>query len=309
MGPAVRCAGWSAPVGAAILVWGLAACGERHHPVVPQPASPPLSLAAAPADGWDHYVADVETSVRGGPASVSGNVGARGSFAHQVERTRDENGAWSMRITLTKVPELRSEGGERAGRSPVGMRLEIDEEANELRVFDAEGNRMHGDIPPDVASAIGIDRAGRAAEKHAGRRFPERGARPAARSTPAAHRDAWLDNIVITAASRARLTQHRAQVLGPPVEQLRGLDRYVVQKPGELREMLVDPALGAVVEENIVADGKLARRTAHSYEPREGGTFVKSKTQIEQLAAPEDVDPLVITQTFRNVRLERKRGN
>ncbi|MBA3889532.1 MAG: hypothetical protein H0X64_03280 [Gemmatimonadaceae bacterium] len=309
MGPAVRCAGWRAPVGAAVLVGALAACGEQQHPVVPRSTSPSPSLGAAPADGWDHYVADVETSVRGGPASGADKVGARGTFAYQVERTRGKEGAWSTRITLTKVPELRSVGGERAGHSPVGMRLEIDEEAGELRVFDAKGNRVQGDIPPEAASAIGIERARTAAEKRAGRQFPQRGARPAARSTPAAHRDAWLDNIVITGAARARLAQHRQQVLGRPVERIRGLDRYVVQKPNELREVLVDPALGAVVEENVVAGGKLVRRMAHSYEKREGGMFVKSKTQIEQLVAPDDVEPIVITQTFRNVRLERKGGN
>lgn len=118
--------------------------------------------------------------------------------------------------------------------------------------------------------------------------------------------NAWLDEIVLTPARRAKRLEKLERRLGAPEGTERGLRRHVKRDRGMVREVLVDTAVGAVLELNVVRDGKLLHRTLYGYSALGQGTLVRTRTRIERPQPGRPDQPLVIEHVLSNVRVERR---
>jgi hypothetical protein len=122
---------------------------------------------------------------------------------------------------------------------------------------------------------------------------------------PARDSHSWLDNIVVGPEARARWAKRLEQHFGSPVGSVSGRDQYVLRVGNRLTEVLVDPAIGAPVEENLVVDGQLRLHKTHEFEQLRAGVFVKTITRAE-LAIGQSNSHVVFVSRLANVVLEHR---
>ena len=96
---------------------------------------------------------------------------------------------------------------------------------------------------------------------------------------------------------RAELERH----FGPPVERVRGLDRYVTNRGGDVDEVLLDPTTALPYELNTVRGGVLVSRVLMSYEAR-GSAFIRRSLRSERALA-DTARRVVTTIDVTNVQL------
>ena len=86
------------------------------------------------------------------------------------------------------------------------------------------------------------------------------------------------------------------------------MDRYA-RKRGELvMEVLIDPVLGTVAEENVTFRGRRLAQTKHSFVMVQPGVFVRSLTRTEVSPGPYATRSVIIEARTSNVRIEERSG-
>ena len=325
--------------GAAALAGGLASCRDALERAV-APQKPDLavvvSTAIEPDSGWDTYSADVVVTTYG-PDSLLLLEGEATDMKYHVDRTLDANQVWTTTSTFTAPDRFMAD----APLSTLGRAVLVEDGVTAPRIYDAAGRLLtaedlpagtlvtRGDLTdeqvppgaedpiPQIAAPTSGASSGPAARTRRG--TPQASGTSAAGGVTASAvagserepRDprAWLDDIVITPAARSRVLARLEKYHGKSVGKLGNLDRYVTRSAdGRLLELLVDPAIGAVVEENYAERGRLESHTTHRFTPMSNGGYVRTVTRVEAVA-PSRPGVTTVTETeLRNISVRRSAG-
>lgn len=330
-----------AMIGGPVLASG---CGETE-PAIPRPrpavAAPgPAYMIVVTDSTANYYSADVNTSVTGSRSGWNRADAYRQSVTHVV-RTRNADGiTWASTIGIDSIERMPVEQTGGTYHTDLGSTASAGTGSDPV-VRDRAGNNFN----PSLASASGVDLApgvnaadvtpagspsanpwpapsmgtvGSVSFSRASlgalplgavARPPRVGAlRDAVSLSPAirAQGQGWLDNVVVGPEARARWARRFAARFGAAKATVGGRDQYVLQRPNGFTELLVDPTIGAVVEENLVVDGQLRAHTTYTFDQVRSGVFVKHITRTE--LAPASGGPhVVLVTTLSHVTLEHHR--
>jgi hypothetical protein len=95
--------------------------------------------------------------------------------------------------------------------------------------------------------------------------------------------------------------------LGPPVERLRGRDRYIRRRGDTVEEVLTDPEWAVPVELSVLRRGTRVAHTTVDYQQGPGGALVSRTIRSERALQGARAGRAVTTVTFSNVRAESAR--
>lgn len=290
---------------------------------------------------WNYYTAEVTISSKGGYEGFD-RPDAYRAIGYRTERTLGANGVWATVVTFAAIEPF---GPPPAAYDVDVARIETDDVGSYHRVYDRSGALVDGSFadldvplgngapgvtpqgaaprpewptppaerpPPDCTpdypcdpiqpamsvAGAGSSGAGRPADS-------SRAASPAVAAPADGASRSWLDHIVVTPAARLRTLAFFRSRFGRASARVNGLDRFTRIRDGVLRELLVDPLSGAVIEDNLAENGELRVRTTHSYAQVEPGVFVRRRSRMEIAAQRKGASPTVIETTIANVKVGR----
>jgi hypothetical protein len=266
-------------------------------------ASSISASSLAPVDSWDTFAADV--TIRRSLVSADGAPVGVATPAVQYHWERTQNGAgWKTIMTLASVDPATVQsltGAVRLSNSSPVTRIEDDEDGTPLRMFDRQGGlfRMPASeemFPIGAAAAPGRSGLQPLAD-------PNESSRPAANLGRE-----WIDRLIAMPSRQADRRQALENQLGKSLERVRGLDRFVIIKGDETREILADPKSALPIEINLVRNGVLVMQTTFTYEQALGKSQIRRASHTEQLASLGTGERTVTDVELTNVRLERRNG-
>jgi hypothetical protein len=234
----------------------------------------------------DFFTADVAISQMHVGTDGQRLPGAAPSARYRIEHRPGPNAL--TRLTIVEVEGITAESvaGPVALDNPfLAVRMELDPK-NGLRLYNRRGERLR-----DVTAA---DR------RHFGPANPPQPSTPPDPRVMSAR--AQTSNLLVTAGHTNERRAELERQFGRPVERVRGLDRYVATRQGDIDEVLVDPATALPVELNTVRRGALASHVQMTHEPTGNGAFVRRWFRAER-ALPDADRRIVTTIDVTNVRI------
>ena len=273
-------------------------------PASAQPA-PAESKAAslAPTDPWNTLSADI--TLRRSRVDAAGQPVGDGVTAQRYHWERSSaTGHWKTTMTLAPASPLSLRT--LSGTAPVDDRLmvariEDNEDGSGPRIFNKRGDMLRA--PGTLDQLLPARPDGDPA------RFPPPPASNAAHGRPQATQSVsqWIDNHFLKRNGHGarRLAFQRRH--GPPVGQVRGLDRYVSTHGDRTVETLVDRQLQVPIEANVVRQGQLVSHRTMSYAPAGGDFVVRRSLRTERLVSSKTGERAIVEIEFANVRLEQRR--
>jgi hypothetical protein len=150
----------------------------------------------------------------------------------------------------------------------LAVRMELDPGGG-LRLYNRRGERLR-----EVTAA---DR------RHFGPANPGRPVTPPDSRVMSAR--ARTSNLLVSAAKSDERRAELERQFGRPVERVRGLDRYIRTRQGDIDEVLVDPATALPIELNTVRNGALASQIQMTYEPTGNGALIRRWFRAERALA------------------------
>lgn len=301
-------------------VWALMSCRDVTQPAALVERPPRISGSVqriAVDSGWNYYSADMEMITQGDAGF--GVAEARSTF--HVERTLDVNDIWT---TSTLIDPEGTFGPIPSGavNNTLVARVLSRDDGSTPTLYDRSGAIVSFQFPdttdlPRIPSAYrpGADTL-RPWPTATGSGPPApsvgvpSGAPPSSAlvvsgARPKGDPRTWLDGMVITPAARLRNMGRLQRRFGMARERVGDLDRYAESSGKESREVLVDPVIGAAVEERASVNGVLRVRRTHTFARLEGGGFVRAATRFEVPQAGRR-GTMVMTSSVSNVRVERR---
>ena len=270
-----------------------------------QPA-PAASKAAslAPTDAWNTFSADI--TLRRRRVDAAGQpVGDSVTAQHYHWERSSATGRWKTTMTLAPASpvSLRMLRGSAALDDRLLVaRIEDDEDGSAPRVYNKRGDTLRA--PGALNELLPATRGG-----DPGRWPPPPATKAAKGQRPHATQSAsqWIDHHFIRRSGHdaRRLAFQRRH--GPPVGQVRGLDRYVTTHGDRTEETLVDRQLQVPVEANLVREGRLVSHRTMSYAPAGGDFVVRRSIRTEHLVSSKTGERAIVDIEFANVRLEQRR--
>ena len=113
----------------------------------------------------------------------------------------------------------------------------------------------------------------------------------------------WIDQVIVTTASRQRMDAGLEREFGKPSGKVGARERYIHARGRVQLEVLVDPKLGAIVEENQAVDGELKAHVTYRYSQLEPGVLLRSGSRIEIAPTRPGEQPRVIYTELSNVKV------
>jgi hypothetical protein len=305
---------WSVLPVAALLV---AACGGDQQapsaaPDVPRPAL--LIVVDSNETSWDYYSADISITREAGVNDAGIQV-PQGQTNYTVTR-RLIDGVWQG--TSQYQPHLPMGTGPAAPADVDPARFEIADDLTYHTLYSRAGYPMN---PPDptLGDYSGLEQPPGAdtvppfppaSAPLAAQRGPSSGApRPTLRrSAITADPRAWLANVVVTPANRGRMLASLARYAGAARGTVGRLQRYTRTDGEMMTEMLVDPDIGAVVEENVALRGRLRAHVRREFTPIGHERYLLTAVRVEGGDGSSSGPGIATTIRFTNVHIEA-RGN
>jgi hypothetical protein len=213
--------------------------------------------------------------------------GAAPLAKYRVERRIGMAGATTT-LTLVELERAVAEGpaGEVRLDNPfLAARVELDP-ADGLRVYNRRGDLLRQPTAAD-RRMFGLDNLTSESKP--------RDTRPLAAH---AGRAKLLVDVKDSAVRRADLERR----FGPPVERVKGRDRYVINTGGDVDEVFLDPIAAVPYEVNTVRDGLLVSHVVMTYEAR-GSSLIRRSLRSER-ALPDTARRVVTTVDVTDVRFE-----
>jgi hypothetical protein len=284
----------------------------RSTPTVPDEITPtpvPRHRDASHAAGVDAFGADV--TVRRHVVRKDGSkVNEAPVMRYRWER-RLADAEWKSTLTVLSVAPSIVETGKGPRTLPAKIpvsRIEIGGPGTPTRAYDAAGKPVFL-----LPSRHREPRAVAAPEATAGTDAPTI-ARVTPALSPAAFEPAghgaassdWIDQLLPRIEGRDARQRALARGHGQPRSSVRGLDRFVSTRAGEVTEVLSDPAWAVPVEINVTRDGALVSHSRLSYRQDPGAGLVRQRYVTERLISPESGDRAIVDVELDNVRLGRR---
>jgi hypothetical protein len=212
--------------------------------------------------------------------------GSAPAARYRLEHRSDPTGATTT-ITFVELERAVAEGT--AGRARldnpfVAVKMELDPKGG-LRLYNRRGDRLREPTAAD-RRLFGIVNPSPGSQAPDTRLLAGRGG-------PAQ---------LLIAANRGK--ERRAELekrFGAPVERVRGFDRYVASRDGDIDEVLVDPATALPAEVNTVRAGALVSRVQMAYEAK-GDTLIRRWFRAERTLA-DTARRVVTTLDVTNVQV------
>ena len=262
------------------------------------------------ADGdstWNYYSADVTTTLfteeRYGYASPE----TYRTSTYHIVRTLGSSDVWASVTTFDDYLPL---GPVAAGQPRRDiLRIESDEAGAYFRVYDRAGTLLSNPSnSPTLFAPAARDTLDHPAAPSASPTLlvDPRVSRQADAARPDRNPRAWLDHIVVTPAAGARVRAGLERAFGASQGRVADRDRFVRVMRGQLLEVLVDPTIGAVVEQNLMDGGRLVQRVRYGYTKADDTTYVRTQIRAER-ARPDRPDARVIMeQVLTNIRTDTR---
>lgn len=301
-------------------VWALTSCRDVTRPAALVERPPRISGSVQPIavdSGWNYYFADMEMIAQGD----AGFGVAEARSTYHVERTLDGNDVWTTSTlvdpegTFGQIPASamdntaisrvvsRDDGSVPTwyNRSGAIVSLQLPDTTELPRVPNAYPPGSDTAVWPTGMSGFQGTPAQRSP---AGVRSAS--PRVATATAVTLNRDprAWLDAIVITPAARSRNLGRLQRRFGRPRERAGDLDRYTESRGRVTKEVLVDTAIGAAVEERVSENGVLRVRRTHTFARLDGGGYARTRTRLD-VPRPGRAS-LVMQSNLSNIRVERR---
>jgi hypothetical protein len=263
--PAIRATRWTAVLAAIVATTQTAGSGSA---------------------GEDFFTADVTISQMHVGGDGQRLPGAAPKAKYRIEQRPGPNAL--IRLTLVEIEGVTAEsaaGPVSLDNAFLAVRMDLDPKGG-LRLYNRRGERLR-----EVTAA---DR------RLFGHANPPRGTTPPDARVMTVR--AQTSNLLVTAGGSGERRTNLERRFGKPVERVRGLDRYVAARKGDIDEVLVDPATALPVELNTVRKGTLASRVQMTHEPKGNGTFVRRWFRAER-ALPDAARRVVTTIDVSNVQV------
>ena len=223
------------------------------------------------AEVGDIFTADVSIGQMHVAADGQRLPGAAPSARYRLEH-RAGSGAMT-KLTLVELERETAEGvaGRVALDNPfLAVRMELDEKGG-MRLYNGRGDRLREPTAAD-RGLFGVANGG------AGSTAPD--TRPmSTRGRPS--------NLLVVSGRAGERRAELERLFGPPIERVRGLDRYVTTRRGDVDEVLVDPITALPAELNTVRAGALVSRVQMAYEAKGNHTLVRRWFRAERALADE----------------------
>jgi hypothetical protein len=274
----------------------MAAQGPRPSRDVPRTTS----ISPAPAD-WNTLTADI--TVRRARLDRAGRrVGPDTEPVRYVLERRREAGGWATRMRMPRHDRtLLTVAGDVPAAPPRAVVLaETRADGEAPRLLDAAGRDV---ALPRLAWPRTMERDSGAPDVG----LLLNGARRAGGARTSRASSEWADVFLTVAADHAQRRAALAREHGPARGRVRGLDRFVSERGGRRREVLVEPGLALPVEVNDVEGGQLVAHRTFAYEAGPTGAMVRRGTHAEHLAGDGTGERLVVDVDLSNLRFERRR--
>lgn len=302
----------------------LAACAERGAT-----PSPPPGVASAVA-GQSNLMLDTTFDYFGAHLALR-MTGQRGlsrpdayrAVYYTVRRTLGANNVWTTAMTIDSAsPFGRPVSG---GQSTFEVgRIEFTSDGRTFRIYDRQGvllpaplsvraDTIKSSIPgvhpasivfptwPTITRPSGtLDRAALALRVGSDN--------ASAAASAAGDPRGFLTHFALSPAARERLRAALAARFGAPTGRIGALDRYVHRGSGTTQEILYDPGLGAIVEENLTEGSELRAHLTHRYQNAAFGNLVRVGSRIELAPSAPGRDRTILEITLSDVRLEKRGG-
>ena len=269
----------------------------------------------APAPAWDTFTADV--TIRRRLVRRDGTAGPEApEMRYRWVRALGDTG-WKTTMTVLSVsPDIvqTSKGPQAVSRKVPVSRIEIGDARAPARIFDAEGRMlfMLPTAPPTDPPAAAAGAAlppeleavrGAAAAFKANLASAVAAGSDAARPPSDLRSREWVEHLLPSAAGRGARRAAFARDMGSPQGSVRGLERFLLNRDGDVTEILSDPAWSVPVEINVVRDGALVSHSVLSYDEDPGAGLVRRRIRSEQLLSPESGDRALVDFELSNIRL------
>jgi len=326
----------TACAGFAILALGACDAEKPTSPLSSTASNGPALAVVLIDSTWNYYEADVTVEATGGYQGFPMDTAFR-SVSFRTVRTLGSNDVWSTRNTYNPSP-----GGPTPAVDP-HIDVAVTETADDgsyFRMYDRAG-ALVSQANPDTTrfQSAELPFVPDTAPPMPG--YPTRPSGPPPPDEPAPpgtcveppcpllsralvnngppsvslavtgkgkHKDsrAWLDRVIVSPESRLRALARIDKRYGKAAEKVGKLDRHVRKRGEKLLEILVDPVLGAVVEENIAERGELLSHTTYQFEDIGGGLYLNTMTETELAPHAPGAKRMVIRSRLKNVNIARK---
>jgi hypothetical protein len=114
---------------------------------------------------------------------------------------------------------------------------------------------------------------------------------------------AWIDQLVVTPASRARTVDRLQRQHGPAVDWSGNQDRYRSARNGAVAEEVFDRSIGAVLRQSVTTHEGILVRTAKEFVAGGGGRYVLRRVVTEY---PRGGATTRLVQEFNNLQIEAR---
>ncbi len=299
-------------------------CADGRGPTgdLTQPSARVSTAIAGPDSAWNHVVIEIAVRRDGAPSARGAPLNQNASATHRarIERWLESDG-WETEVGLERSLRTPDDSG-------TVSRVRFDSQGSMLAAYDARGRtiaiparagpqRTLTDITRLIASLAGPaahDRLAASARtllsneaspgvhpSVAASRVAA-GARTSIAGAASSARRAWLDQLIVTPASRERTAARLSRQYGVPVERSGAEEHYRVVHGGVVEDEMFDRSTGAVVQQTLSDSRGRHMRVTKEFAPAGNGRYAirRIRTQYTE----RDGSLTQLTQDFTTVRVE-----
>jgi len=314
------------------IAFSLAACRDGSRSVVPSAPEIAKDVVVSQINldsTFNFFAVDVSMSMTGLDSIYQPDLVR--SVSYHVERTLDD-GVWTTSTSLLGAQPLGTPTSGSISTADVNQIVSTSD-GSVGQLYDSQGNavawpqevhfdtliagreQFHATIldgMPNWPQGFGISAMRSAPNTGATANSGVMATRPVVvrrdKTPNAVDPRAWIRRYAMAPWQRERAATSLHRHFGDPVGEVGNLHRYVATIGETLYETLVDPASGAVVEENVAEAGHLRIHTTHRFTRLPNGVLVHVSDHSELGRENGTTPRAVIETTFSNMRIETHGG-
>lgn len=237
---------------------------------------------------WNQYSADLSLQIDGGGDPASPPLPTR-TISYHTEKTLEPGGTWRTVFTLTSGSPL-------GLNKPYDLRQAVfSEAAGSMQFYDRQGKQLPTPTAAGLPAAL--------SQKLSKNFFVASPGRIRAAADPRA----WIDNIILSAATRNRHQKGIEKVFGAARAHAPGRDTYRLERGAQAIELVVDPNSGVILEQTVTSAGQVLVHLTNTFTEASPGVYVRTGARIDRMGNAK-TRPSTLTETLSNVRVTHLGG-
>jgi hypothetical protein len=252
---------------------------------------------------WNRFDVVVDVAIDGPLAKTMAGVKMTRGFSYRVTRRRDSAGRWVSDLAVGAL-RPRSSNPYKGAPSPITRVMNVARFATPQLIDAAGQTRPLKPVRVPAAAIEAMARSGRFGL----RRLPPLPTRPSpnAAMITADTSSEWIDSFLVTRKAAARIRGRVARG-ADRLQAAIGQSRFIRERNGGRAEIVVDDATGVIRETRTSENGRLRAVTVREYAQTASGMSVLKSERTTRYADSDGVPPMVITMTYRNIRMTEDR--